>query len=77
MRAIKLKATVDKRAMLSVNLPSDVPSGMVEVIILLEQEEVPPATPVNGDSLDELMAFHRDHRLDGITLRELIEEGRR
>ncbi len=77
MRAIKLKAAVDERAMLSVSLPSDVPSGTVEVIVLLEQDAIPPKTAVDGDSFDELLAFHRDHRLDGVTLQELIAEGRR
>ncbi len=76
MRAIKLKAAVDKHSVLSVALPSDIPSGMVDVIVLVEQNDASPAA-ANKNSLDELLAFHRDHRLDGITLKELAEEGRR
>ncbi len=77
MRAIKLKATVDDRATLSATLPPDIPAGTVDVILILEQYETPPAAGANDDPFAELMQFHRNHRLDGITLRELVEEGRR
>ena len=77
MRALKLKAVVDEHATLSVNLPSDVPTGMVEVIILLDQDETRPGMTADNDSFDELLSFHKHHRLDGITLQDLIAEGRR
>ena len=40
-----------------------------------------PATAANqqqvSEIIDEMKRFRRGHRLDGLTLRELIEEGRR
>ncbi len=77
MRAIRLKAVVDERATLSASLPPGVPAGTVDVLVFLERDEASPGAGVDDDSFDELMRFHLDHRLDGVTLRELVEEGRR
>ena len=35
------------------------------------------ASMTRSDAIAGLRAFRRDHRLDGLTIRELIDEGRR
>lgn len=79
MRAIKMKALVDENSTIVINVPKTVPNGPVEVIILVDEKDelVSSSQPDSADSFTELMEFHKKHRLDGVSLRELKEEGRR
>ena len=45
---------------------------MVELVPVVKAEKVPPK-----EAIAALKSFRKGHRLDGISTRELIEEGRR
>ena len=77
MRTIRMKARIDKLRNLSLPLPPDTPEGMVDVIILFDAEEnaLPQPEPV-AEEFEELLAFHKGRRLNGLTLKELASEGR-
>lgn len=76
MQTIKLKGVVDEDRKLSLTLPPGTRAGMVDVIVLVEESDTIPLSMSDG-SFAELMNFHKGHRLDGISLKELVSEGRR
>lgn len=76
MQTIKLKGLVDEDRKLSLTLPPGIPSGMVDVIVLVDEPE-PDFPGAGDDSFAELMSFHKGRRLGGISLKELATEGRR
>jgi len=81
MQALKFKTVIDEKRTLSLPLPADVGLGLTDVIVLLEtptpQAPISVDNPLSDEEFEELMNFHKGRRLDGITLEELKEEGRR
>ena len=81
MQALKFKTVIDEKRTLSLPLPADIGLGMTDVIVLLEgvgaSESPPAAQSPSDEEFEAFMNFHKGRRLDGITLSELKEEGRR
>lgn len=76
MQTLRMKCRVNEDRKLSFTLPSDIPVGTVEVIVVVDNPE--SDTSGADDTLfDELMAFHKGRRLNGLTIKELALEGRR
>ena len=78
MQTLQFQAVIDEKRILSLVLPDSVRPGKAAVTVVLEEEESAKAVKSPSDEeFEELMNFHKGRRLDGITLEELKEEGRR
>ena len=74
MQTLEFKAVIDERRILSLTLPADVSTGPARVTVTLEPGE--PVKRPSPETVKALKAFHKGRRLDGMSLRELREEGR-
>ncbi|MCD8141192.1 MAG: hypothetical protein LUE17_15725 [Planctomycetaceae bacterium] len=75
MQTIKLKGLVDDTGRLVVTLPAGTKSGEVDVLVIVQGMD--DSVHAEDDAFEELMNFHKGNRLDGISLQELVSEGRR
>ena len=80
MSVARFTTVIDESRHLSLTLPPDMHAGPVEVIV--RQEVLSAKTPfpkkrVSDEEHAEMLAFHKGRRLNGLTIRELKEEGRR
>jgi len=79
MSVARFTTAVDERRLLSVTLPPDIQAGQVEVVVWQTSAEA--KRKGGGGPSDEthaaLLAFHKGRRLNGLTLKQLKEEGRR
>ncbi len=74
MQTIKMKGQVGEDRTLVLTLPATVRTGMVDVIVLIDEPSDTP-TETTEDAFAELMAFHKGQRLDGLSLAEMAREG--
>ena len=75
MQTLEFDTVIDEKRVLSLTLPAGVSLGPARVMVVLEPgETVKRPSP---ETVKALKAFHKGRRLDGISLRELREEGRR
>ena len=78
MQAFKFKTVIDETHTLSLVLPSTVRPGTTDVTVVLEVDEpVKTVKSPSPETVEALRTFHKGRRLNGLTLRELKEEGRR
>ena len=83
MQTLKLDAVIDEAHTISLVLPANFRPGKAEVIVMVDANEPKadkPKTPfkrMSDEEFEKLMHFGDGRRLDGISLRELIMEGRR
>lgn len=75
MQTPEFNAVMDEKRTLSLVLPAEVSLGPTRVMVMLEPGEARKRpTP---ETVKALKAFHIGRRLDGMSLRQLREEGRR
>lgn len=78
MQAVKMKAAIGENRTLSLTLPATVRPGMADVIVLLEEDETRVPAKFPSDSVfEELLHFGDGRRLDGLSIKEMLAEGRR
>ena len=82
MSVARFTTVVDEKRFLSVTLPPEIQAGQVEVVVWqTSAESKRKGGKGGGGPSDEthaaLLAFHKGHRLNGLTLKQLKEEGRR
>ncbi|MCL2640749.1 MAG: hypothetical protein FWD53_07890 [Phycisphaerales bacterium] len=82
MSIARFTTVVDERRHLSVTLPPDIQAGQVEVIVWQASAEAKRKGVGGGKGPSDethaaLLAFHKGRQLNGLTLKQLKEEGRR
>lgn len=78
MQTLKLDAVIDETHTISLVLPACFRPGKAEVVVTVDEGE-PKAEnkPMTDEEFEELMRFGDGRRLDGISIKELIAEGRK
>ena len=81
MQTLHFEAVIDESRTLSLALPGHVRPGMARVTVTVDTD-TPSADPGAGPSpaemaYEKLLRFGDGRRLDGISIKELVAEGRR
>ena len=81
MQTLKFKAVIDETHTLSLVLPSTVRPGTADVTVVLEMDEpretAGAAKSAAEEAYEALLRFGDGRRLGGISIKELVAEGRR
>jgi len=81
MQALKFKVAIDETHTLSLVLPAGVYPETADVIVLLEEpaskRSISTDDPLSDEEFEELLRIGDGQRLDGLSIKELVAEGRR
>ena len=81
MQTLQFQAVIDEKRILSLVLPSTVRLGKASVTVVLEEDEpretVGVAKSAAEEAYEALLHFGDGRRLGGLSIKELVAEGRR
>ena len=81
MQTLNFDAVIDERRILSLVLPDSIRPGRAKVTVMLETERPLDKTDsvksAAKAAYDELLRFGDGRRLGGLSIKELVAEGRR
>jgi hypothetical protein len=78
MQALKFDAVINEAHTLTLVLPDHIRPGKAEVVVMVDADDPSAASaPMTDEEFEALMRFGDGRRLDGLSIKDLIAEGRR